>query len=424
MQQVLPRADDTTGYYYYGLDCADDHNCTLAAIRYNLATKRFSQHVERTSDGGLTWEIQDLPPREINLGYQTALRGTVAVDSNNIFVFGDSCYIVRTTDAGRTWTNVSYPSYQSLLAGDFTDPENGTFVGTNGTVLMTSDGGDSWTLIEGLPKKPFAAVRMWDNNRVALFHSNVGQILWTEDRFKRLDTSRYVIEQSLLGDTLRWADLPLWFGEDTLIVPSNYQTLTIPYVYRSTIYRTTNRGREWTEIAIDNNYLEEATAINSLPSGEGLIFGKGHHFFRTSDFGRTWAKGALDENVFITELQDVSMISPTQVVITLPAGGGGARVYRVLLDQLQIESQRDKIRLGTVIFPNPTTGELSIQKWYSYESDVRIINVLGEEVLRTRINREPGTSTIDCSKLPNGTYNVLLKYDGNDLPVGKFILMK
>ena len=53
--------------------------------------------------------------------------------------------ILRTTDGGDTWTPQSSGTTNFLNGVSFVDANTGTAVGGEGTILRTTDGGDTWT---------------------------------------------------------------------------------------------------------------------------------------------------------------------------------------------------------------------------------------------------------------------------------------
>src|SRR5947207_9786242 len=84
------------------------------------------------------WHWQNPLPQGNNL------RGASFVDANTGTVVGEYGTIVRTTDGGNSWTIQASGTTQTLWAVSFTDVTNGTAVGEGGTILRTTDGGDHW----------------------------------------------------------------------------------------------------------------------------------------------------------------------------------------------------------------------------------------------------------------------------------------
>ena len=91
----------------------------------------------RTTDAGATW-TQQLG------GTWRFLRAVCFTDVNTGTAVGDSGVILRTTNGGATWSNQFSGTTEILDGVSFSDTNYGTVVGTNGTILRTTDGGATW----------------------------------------------------------------------------------------------------------------------------------------------------------------------------------------------------------------------------------------------------------------------------------------
>jgi photosystem II stability/assembly factor-like uncharacterized protein len=99
------------------------------------------RNIYRTTDGGLTWQL--VVPVQAAVQYN-------AVDfvGNSGWVVGPSAFLLRTTDRGNTWQQVSLP-YGNVTNLQFTDvgfanEQVGWMIGTVGYVLRSTNGGQSW----------------------------------------------------------------------------------------------------------------------------------------------------------------------------------------------------------------------------------------------------------------------------------------
>jgi photosystem II stability/assembly factor-like uncharacterized protein len=99
----------------------------------------------RTTNAGNTWSPQ-------TSGTTKTLYGVSFTDTNNGtisgFELGGTGIILRTTDGGNNWveqTNYSLPQgANAFYAVSFTDANTGTIVGDAGIILQTTDGGTQW----------------------------------------------------------------------------------------------------------------------------------------------------------------------------------------------------------------------------------------------------------------------------------------
>src|SRR5262245_54438010 len=121
----------------------------LGLASYGLALAIHTGHPERNATAGnssrlprgsssVHWHWQNPLPQGNDL------RGASFVDANTGTVVGYYGTIVRTTDAGNSWTIQSSGTTQNLWAVSLTDVNNGAAVGEGGTIVTTMDGGDHW----------------------------------------------------------------------------------------------------------------------------------------------------------------------------------------------------------------------------------------------------------------------------------------
>src|SRR5712664_1744934 len=101
-----------------------------------------SHRGDATSD--TQWHWQNPLPQGNNL------RGASFVDANTGTVVGEYGTIVRTTDGGNSWTIQSSGTVNTLFGVSFIDTNTGAAVGGacgiggESTILRTTDGGNTW----------------------------------------------------------------------------------------------------------------------------------------------------------------------------------------------------------------------------------------------------------------------------------------
>ena len=94
--------------------------------------------VWKTTNGGNNWNTLTVTP--------SASFNKIQIFSANNVYFGGGNYVVKTTNGGTSFSSVTVPSaIISCFDMDWTDLNNGTFVGTQGYTAKTSDGGVTWT---------------------------------------------------------------------------------------------------------------------------------------------------------------------------------------------------------------------------------------------------------------------------------------
>ncbi|MEI7727752.1 MAG: T9SS type A sorting domain-containing protein, partial [Bacteroidota bacterium] len=88
----------------------------------------------KTTDGGRTWT-------ELSCGTTNNLYSVFFPDANNGYAVGDSGTILKTTNGGTTWTKLSTGTTHFFVSVYFTDANTGYVVGEGETILKTTNGG-------------------------------------------------------------------------------------------------------------------------------------------------------------------------------------------------------------------------------------------------------------------------------------------
>lgn len=138
----------------------------------------FEGRILRSTDGGETWLDRSTGSR--------FLKDVFFVDRETGFAVGSQGIIYKTTDGGDNWDMVflggsGYGNFEGIY---FTDQLRGIAVGGGGSVskiLRTTDGGETWTSITGLPGAGLYSVSFSsENNAIAAGVS--GLLLTTSDK--------------------------------------------------------------------------------------------------------------------------------------------------------------------------------------------------------------------------------------------------
>jgi hypothetical protein len=159
----IPIPNGDVGVDYTGMVFADEENGWLT-WQTTGAYAAAPPEVARTTDGGYTWEVMELPPPDDapdlfadyeycepyspNLLSASSIRLLVACygfsgPSNDTLRF-----IYRSDDAGDSWTIYPVPEMPNSTASTliFTDEENSLLLGRD--LLQSSDGGETWDLVK------------------------------------------------------------------------------------------------------------------------------------------------------------------------------------------------------------------------------------------------------------------------------------
>lgn len=182
--------------------------------------------VVRTTDGGETWsEVSRTFPLFINdIHFVTRSLGWVVGGSSSL---GQPGYVRRTTDSGQSWqTQITTPNVV-LRAVFFLDTALGWVVGDSGKILATTNSGVDWYVQASRPRMAFGDIVFlpngtgWSGGTGVLKTTNFGQ-QW--DSVTNILMNRFFF----LNDSLGWA-------------------ITTYGTFAGFTRKTTDGGRTWTE---------------------------------------------------------------------------------------------------------------------------------------------------------------------------------
>lgn len=356
--------------------CPDrDHRKRLYALyaRRNGSVKG----IYVTDDGGNTWERAGNAPRSIQANYNAVL-AVHPTDPDRVF-FGEED-LWRSKTAGARWTRVSKTIHvdQHAMAFHPKDPDNKIWAGNDGGVWFSSDGGNTWqSRNRGLQTMQYYSVAQHpdeesillagaQDNGVQRFegHPAWNQVDDGDGFFCAIDSDKpshwyasYVFEDDQggvraisrsddAGDKGSWSLIVNGIGNsDTdpdpfyvpfVLDPSNSEVL---YLGTSKLYRTTNRGVEWTpvinasdrtEFKTGNRPEQTITAICVHPGDPATVY------VGTFD-GQFWRLRREDDAKGIYTVIKLSPVLPLPAVslpakyiadIAVPAGAPASdRVY-------------------------------------------------------------------------------------------------
>ncbi|MBA3442150.1 MAG: hypothetical protein H0T92_20005, partial [Pyrinomonadaceae bacterium] len=210
-----------------------------------------------TEDGGKNWQMRRRPTpdalRDINFidaqtGWLVCERSVYLLKAKD----EPRAYLMRTTDAGATWTRVDIKDSDvdiRLVRIMFANNELGWVFGETGALFMTRDGGTSWTR-------------------------------------QRTPTRRLLLDGALIGDRQGW------------LVGTG-----------ATVLRTTDAGETWFADALVDTMNTRLNGVAFVDERRGWAVGAAGRVSATTDGGRTWR--AQVSNVQ-ADLYDVKFINETE----------------------------------------------------------------------------------------------------------------
>ena len=248
------------------------------------------------------------------------------IDANNGWSVGDNGEILRTRDAGKTWTLQSSGVTARLTGVSFTDANNGWVAGEYGALLRTTDGGTRWTLqstgtqqltsptvqtvgsIVLLSSSSSSATRMSADGGATWTQGSFGStvqlgadgVLWSFSTYQGLSkstdqgkSSSVVLpyDSSTNGASFHFA------GKSLMVVTNRYEYIGNQYVYSNKVQTSADNGQTWTTIAaqgLPTNY-SYASGLTVYDASTAVML-TNSNLYRTIDGGRNWTVVPLPVN--------------------------------------------------------------------------------------------------------------------------------
>lgn len=192
-----------------------------------------------TPDGGDTWQRQgEGSPALLGI----SLINVWAVDTNTVWAVGSDNSIIKTTDGGNTWNRIPGPQTRSV-----TDLESISMVGSRdiwisggeGTVFNSKDGGNTWTVFDP-----------------DFFHHGLMQGIHA--------------------------------------ITSNIAYVAGGIGTKGFIARTMNGGQTWDSVVPQNNYnRNEWIGVKASDAAHIIVYGGRSHYVISVDAGQTWKNDSV-----------------------------------------------------------------------------------------------------------------------------------
>ncbi|HEV8538797.1 MAG TPA: YCF48-related protein [Bacteroidota bacterium] len=214
----------------------------------------------RTSDAGNTWS-------HLKSGTTLALSAMKFFDQSSGFVVGEDGAILRTGDGGETWTNRSVVTFQDLLGVDFSSELHGIVVGTSGLLIRTTNGGTSWNSPNSHTENSIRSVDLYDEN-LGIAVGDSGLTVKTTDGGASWNLIPRVTVRHL--NAVRFVDNSVAYAVGAV----------------GTVLRSTDAGNSW--VVYGGFTTNELRSLFFLDGNTGWTAGTNGMIFQTTNAGVTW----------------------------------------------------------------------------------------------------------------------------------------
>lgn len=321
--------------------------------------------------------------------------------------------ILKTTNGGVNWVTQHTANSGNLYDVHFFDQNTGIAAGNLGAILRTTNSGFNWQNISGVT---------WTLNSLYFFDANTGIAAGESGKIFRTT-----------NQGLNWQQVNTGGFFDTQLGVDFVNTTTgVSVGSQGRMYRTTNGGLNWAELPqITQNTLHSisfADALTGYACGSNL--GNDASVLKTTDAGLTWQRqNSGTDNI----LYDIRFVN-SETGFAVGEGGTILKTTRggIPIGIQQVSSQvPDDFRLHQN-YPNPFNPVTKIRfdipagnesgsntSLYVYDITGKLIGVLADQSLKAGSYEY----TFNAFSLPSGVYFYMLR-SGNFTETKKMILIK
>ena len=337
-------------------------------------------------DSGLTWTQKDLDLIN-DRNYSIA-----ATSDTEFWVGNDLSSITLTTDAGDNWIETSGPDREIMNDIYFLDRNFGFAVGTDGTLLRTTNGGSQWEDISFGETRSFLSVfgltpnDMWMGANQRIYHSTDMGDTWQEKAallgFNTIDVlavdANIILACSPSGMILRSIDAGTSW--DT-VYQTNSQIRSLSKIdnqrymatgFNGLILRSENQGATWTSLTAPEAGLQYEQTQFIGNEGWMVTSSFKKTMWHTTNAGDTWNPITLPIDRF---WDGVYFISPDTGIVVGRSSSEG-RVYITFNGGTNWQAGyiTDFPLFGVTGIPNPN-GTAWI---YGFGSDIEVLPYCSE----------------------------------------------
>ncbi len=323
------------------------------------------------------------------------------------YAVGYNGLILKSVNAGLNWSAIIVPGNaggRNYNGVHFVNGRTGIIVGGNQandsvqTILRTTDGGQSWSVITDALGSWLLDVEFVNSN-VGYTVGEMGKILYTSDGGQNWST--VAVPLGLTGR--KFHGLHFFDSQTGIVVGGNEANDSI-----QTIIKTTDGGANWN--IISDSIASMLRVVHFINANQGYVAGDDGVIKYTSDQGLTWTTYTITGNDTYG-INDINFLNGGFGV----AAGVTGKVF-VYKNSISI-GIAEKESLGDFkveVYPNPSTETLilhinsNILNHSNGNCEILISNALGEVCEQLKLDNMNEFTRLDISKLKSQFYILTL----------------
>lgn len=216
---------------------------------------------------------------------------------------GERGHLLLRTPGHPDWRQLPGPTDDTLTAVSFSpDGQTGLVVGHGGIILRSTDAGQSWTVAHRAEDVTTVFLDvLWTGPQRAFVAGAYGRLLWTDD-------GGVTFRERVFLDELHLNRIGLVPETGTLFLVGEAGLLL----------RSDDGGERWEPL--DPPYEGSLFAFLPLPDGSILVGGLRGHLFRSADGGQTWTDLPRPVNSL---LASAALVDKGETIVVVGSGGPG-----------------------------------------------------------------------------------------------------
>ncbi len=343
-------------------------------------------------------------------------------DSGLIIIVSDEGTIIRSTDGGETWNDVTFPEY-SFQSVSFSDNVNGAIVSSADSVVVftTNDGGENWQLVSIVNLSEANCISFYNSitGVVAGSYFNSNECYYTDDGGQNWYPSSYshILESVFYDANFRNDTVGNLVGTDGTFYSTNdggatwAMDVSFPLINLNSIY---NFGEQFGVVVGDdgsafftiNSWSQHIILNTNVTADLNGVWG-------APGTNKIWAVGDsgtiiyMDNYLLGWTLQNSGTTENLNDVFILNENSGIAVGDNGTILMLSNPNSVDEpdILSAVFVYPNPSNGVITVEVGEkSGELTVKIKDMNGKTVLTTGMNSKKIKLRTD--NLPSGVYSV------------------